>query len=61
MDTITVICRGRTWSESDVRLLRDAVYRNNQGDRSWSGCKYLWMHPDEVKWLLEQRENAHVK
>jgi hypothetical protein len=38
-------------TESEVRDLRDRVFRHVSADNNWNACGDKWMQPEEVEWL----------
>lgn len=48
-----------------VRQLRDNVYsygtHTRISDENWEKIKDNWLKPENVDWLLNQPQNAHIK
>lgn len=50
-----------TYTEAEVRALRDGCFGVPISDREWDNCKATWMKPEEVQWLVEHQKPIGAK
>lgn len=41
----------KTYTEKEVRTMRDKVYGQRSTDDNWLGSKDFWMKEEEIQWL----------
>jgi hypothetical protein len=51
MDFITSVALGKTWTDAEVRSLRDQVYGIPISDAEWCNVRFNWMRPDSIEFL----------